>query len=71
MSKIGFAIIPCILIALLSVFFFLSPKFLASETSGGDKVVKDVLIRGFIDVGNLVAHATFVEDAIIMEEIGN
>ena len=71
MSKIGFAIIPCILIVLLSVFFFLSPKFLASETSGGDTAVKEVLIRGFIDIGNLIAHATFVEDAIIMEEIGN
>ncbi len=71
MSKIGSAIIPCILIVLLSVFFFLSPKFLASETSGGDTAVKEVLIRGFIDVGNLIAHATFVEDAIIMEEIGN
>lgn len=71
MSKIGFAIIPCILIVLLSVFFFLSPKFLASETSGGDTAIKEVLIRGFIDVGNLIAHATFVEDAIIMEEVGN
>lgn len=71
MSKIGFAIIPCILIVLLSVFFFLSPRFLASETSGGDTAIKEVLIRGFIDVGNLIAHATFVEDAIIMEEVGN
>lgn len=71
MSKISFAIIPCVLIVLLSVFFFFSPKFLASETTGGDTVVKEVLTRRFIDVGNLIAHATFVEDAIIMEEAGN
>ncbi len=71
MSKISFAIIPCVLIVLLSVFFFFSPKFLASETTGGDTAVKEVLTRRFIDVGNLIAHATFVEDAIIMEEAGN
>jgi hypothetical protein len=71
MSKISFAIIPCVLIVLLSVFFFFSPKFLASETTGGDTAVKEVLIRRFIDVGNLIAHAPFVEDAIIMEEAGN
>ncbi|MGB3478630.1 MAG: hypothetical protein WBB67_05670 [bacterium] len=71
MSKISFAIIPCVLIVLLSVFFFFSPKFLVSETTGGDTAVKEVLIRRFIDVGNLIAHATFVEDAIIMEEAGN
>lgn len=71
MSKISFAIIPCVLIVLLSVFFFFSPKFLASETTGGDTAVKEVLIRRFINVGNLIAHAPFVEDAIIMEEAGN
>jgi len=71
MSKISFAIIPCVLIVLLSVFFFFSPKFLASEATGGDTAVKEVLIRRFIDVGNLIAHAPFVEDAIIMEEAGN
>lgn len=71
MSKVSFAIIPCILIILLSVFFYMSPKFMASETTGGDAALKEVLIRRFINVGNLVAHATFVEDAIIMDEVGN
>lgn len=71
MSKVSFAIIPCILIILLSVFFYLSPKFLTSQAAGGDEAIKEVLIKRFINVGNLIAHATFVEDAIIMEEAGN
>ncbi len=71
MSKVSFAIIPCILIVLLSVFFYFSPKFMASQTTGGDAAIKESLIRRFVDVGNLIAHATFVEDAIIMEETGN
>lgn len=71
MSKVSFAIIPCILIILLSVFFYFSPKFMASQAAGGDTAIKEVLIRRFVDIGNLIAHATFVEDAIIMEEVGN
>jgi hypothetical protein len=71
MSKATFAIIPSILIILLAVFFFMSPKFFASQTTGSGDVIKQVLTRRFIDVGNLIAHATFVEDAIIMEEAAN
>lgn len=71
MSKVSFAIIPCILIILLSVFFYFSPKFMASQAAGGDAAMKEVLIKRFVNVGNLIAHATFVEDAIIMEEVGN
>jgi len=71
MSKVSFAIIPCILIVLLSVFFYLSPKFMTSQSAGGDTALKEVLIKRFVNIGNLIAHATFVEDAIIMEEVGN
>ncbi|MGB3342103.1 MAG: hypothetical protein WBB37_11545 [bacterium] len=71
MSKVSFAIIPCILIILLSAFFYFSPKFMAPQAAGGDTAIKEILIRKFVDVGNLIAHATFVEDAIIMEEVGN
>jgi hypothetical protein len=71
MSKASFAIIPCILIILLSVFFYLSPGFFPTQASGSGTAIKDILTRRFIDVGNLIAHATFVEDAIIMEEAAN
>ncbi len=70
MSKATFSIIPLILIIMLSVFFFLSPRFFAQTTSSDD-AVKEILVKRFINVGNLIAHATFVEDAIIMGEAAN
>ncbi len=71
MSKVTFSIIPLILIFLLSVFFFLSPKFFAQEATGSGEEIKEILVKRFMNIGNLIAHATFVEDAIIMEEISN
>ncbi len=71
MSKVTFSIIPLIIIILLSVFFFLSPRFFASEAAGSGGALKDVLVKRFTSVGNLIAHATFVEDAIIMDESAN
>jgi hypothetical protein len=72
MSKITFSAIPLVLIVLLSVFFFMSPNILGTQSAAGDaSAYKEVLTRRFMNVGNLIAHATFVEDAIIMEESGN
>ena len=71
MSRVTFSIVPLILIILLSVFFFLSPKFFAGETASSGEALKDVLVKRFTSVGNLIAHATFVEDAIIMDESAN
>lgn len=70
MSKYSIAIIPLILIILLSVFFYLSPNLLPQQGGGGD-AVKSIMIKRFEDIGNLIAHATFVEDALIMEETAN
>ncbi len=71
MSKLTFPIIPLIFIILLSIFFFISPNFLAQEVAGGEEVLKEMFVKRFINVGNLIAHATFVEDAVIMEEVAN
>lgn len=68
MSKVTFAIIPLILIVLLSVFFFLSPNFLAKRTADSGAALTEIMVKRFMTVGNLISHATFVEDAIIMEE---
>lgn len=71
MSKVTFSIIPLIIIILLSVFFFLSPRFFASEAAGSGGALQEVLVKRFTNIGDLIAHATFVEDAMIMEEVAN
>lgn len=71
MSKVTFSIIPFIFIVLLSVFFFISPRFFSQETQGSGEEIKNIIIQRYLDVGNLIAHATFVEDAIIMEQASN
>jgi hypothetical protein len=70
MSKYSIAIIPLILIVLLSAFFYFSPNFLPQSGGGGD-AVKNTMTKRFANIGNLIAHATFVEDALIMEETAN
>ncbi len=71
MSKYGIAIITLILFILLSAFFYLSPNILPQQGGAGGDAVKNIMIKRFENVGNLIAHATFVEDALIMEEIAN
>jgi hypothetical protein len=65
MSKVTSALIPLILIILLSVFFYLSPRFIAQPAVSGGEALEEVVTKRFMNVGNLIAHATFVEDAII------
>jgi uncharacterized protein YlxW (UPF0749 family) len=65
MSKVTSALIPLILIILLSVFFYLSPRFIAQPAVSGGEVLEEVVTKRFMNVGNLIAHATFVEDALI------
>lgn len=65
MSKVTSALIPLILIVLLSVFFYLSPRFIAQPATSDGKALEQVITKRFMNIGNLIAHATFVEDAII------
>jgi len=65
MSKVTSALIPLILIILLSVFFYLSPRFISQPAVSGGEALEVVVNKRFMNVGNLIAHATFVEDAMI------
>jgi hypothetical protein len=71
MSKVTSALIPFILIILVSVFFYLSPRFIAQPAVSDGKALEKVITERFMNVGNLIAHATFVEDAIISEQALN
>lgn len=68
MAKISSSIIPLLLIIFLSIFFFLSPNFFGQKTADGSEAFKELLIKRFTSIGNTIAHAAFVEDAIIMGE---
>ncbi|MEO0206210.1 MAG: hypothetical protein ABIL22_06005 [candidate division WOR-3 bacterium] len=65
MSRITFGIIPAILIILLSVFFYLSPQFIGQKAANGKEAVKDMINKRIANLGNFIARATFVTDAII------
>lgn len=71
MSKIGVAIVSLILVILLSVFFFLSPRIFGQAPAGDGEPLKELLISRFTTLGNSIAHAAFVEDAIIMKDEAN
>jgi len=68
MSKISFSIIPFIFIILLSIFFFVSPNFFGQEVAGSDEALREILVKRFINAGNLIAHAPFVVDAVINKD---
>ncbi len=65
MSKVTSAIIAFLFIILLSVFFYMSPKYFPQEAAGGSEVIKETLAKRFVNVGNFIAHSTFVIDAVI------
>ncbi|MEO0106750.1 MAG: hypothetical protein ABIL70_07825 [candidate division WOR-3 bacterium] len=65
MSKITFGLIPAILIILLSIFFYLSPKFFGQKPTDQREAVSELVTKRFLSLGNSIAHATFVVDAII------
>ena len=66
MSRIGASIISLVLVILLSGFFYISPKYLSQKTTVGAEAFRDLLVKRFTTMGNVVAHAAFVEDAVIM-----
>jgi hypothetical protein len=68
MSKFSSSFIPLLLVILLSIFFFLSPNFFRQEVTDSSDALKDISIKRFKSIGNTIAHAAFVEDAIIMNE---
>lgn len=70
MTRINFCIIPAILIILLSVFFFLSPKFFAQKAANNTTALNDLITQKYLSVGNSIAHFPFVVDYVLENDIG-
>jgi hypothetical protein len=71
MSRTGSGIIAFILVLLLCGFFYLGPSFFGQKPAGNAEALRELLTRRYISLGNSIAHATFVEDAIIMKDEAN
>ncbi len=65
MSRITFGLIPAILIIILSVFFYLSPQFIGQKPTNGKEAVSELVNKRIANIGNFIARATFVTDAIL------
>lgn len=71
MSRGAASIIVLLSILLLTAFFFVSPSIIAQRDSQNTEAVKESMVKRFTSLGNSVAHAAFVEDAVIMGEEAN
>lgn len=71
MSRGAASIIVVLSILLLTAFFFVSPSILTQRNSQDSETVKELTVRRLTSLGNSVAHAAFVEDAVIMGEEAN
>ncbi len=65
MSRATLGLIPAILIIILSVFFYLSPKFIGQKPTNGHEAVSELITKRLSSLGNFVARVTFVTDAIL------
>jgi len=68
MSRFNFAIIPVIFILILAVFAFLSPKLFSQKAATSANEINELVMKRFTSIGNSIAHATFVVDAIAMAD---
>ena len=60
-----------LLVLLLTAFFAFGPMLLPSERSPESAVAEELQVMRFKSLGNSVAHAAFVEDAVIMDDEAN
>jgi hypothetical protein len=68
MSRINFAIIPVIFIIILAVFSFLSPKLFTPKAANNTEALSEMVSKRFTSLGNSIAHATFVVDAVVVSD---
>ncbi len=68
MSRINFVLIPIIFILLLTAFAFFSPKLTGTNTGPSANDINELVVKRFNSIGNTIAHATFVIDAITMND---
>jgi len=71
MSKGGTSLIVLFLVLILTAFFFFSPNLFPQQSGHDSGIVKELQAKRFTSLGNSIAHAAFVEDAIIMGEEAN
>jgi cell division protein FtsB len=70
MSKVGSAIIAALFIILLTAFFYFSPRYFPQEAAEGSEAIRETLAKRFVNVGNFIAHSSFVIDAVIENQTG-
>ena len=70
MSKGAASIVVLFLILLLTAVFFFRPDFIF-RTAQKSEFTKELVVQRLTSLGNSIAHAAFVEDAIIMGEVAN
>jgi len=68
MSRINFAIIPVIFIIILAVFSFMSPKLFTQKAANNTETLNEMITKRFTTLGNSIAHATFVVDAVVASD---
>jgi prefoldin subunit 5 len=68
MSRGAASIVILFLVLALTGFFFFSPNLFSRGDVLDSNVVKELLVKRFTTLGNSIAHAAFVEDALIMGE---
>ena len=66
MSKGAASILILFLVLALTGFFFLSPNLFSRGDVLDSNIVKELIVKRFTTLGNSIAHAAFVEDALIM-----
>lgn len=66
MSKGAASLIVLFLILALTAVFFFNPNLFSRQDVGSSDLAKELTVQRLTSLGNSVAHAAFVEDAVIM-----
>lgn len=66
MSKGAASLIVLFLILILTAAFFFSPNLFSHQDAGNSNLAKELTVQRLTSLGNSIAHAAFVEDAVIL-----
>jgi DNA repair exonuclease SbcCD ATPase subunit len=66
MSRGAVSVIVLFLILVLTAFFFFSPNIFSGPDAENSDFAEELIIQRLTSLGNSIAHAAFVEDAVIM-----
>ncbi|MGD9379444.1 MAG: hypothetical protein PVI51_02630 [candidate division WOR-3 bacterium] len=66
MSRGTVSLIVLFLILALTAVFFFSPRIFPRQDAGNNNLIRELTIQRLTSLGNSIAHAAFVEDAVIM-----